>query len=326
MNIEDLLPAGMSIEDLIVVLSAVSVLAVITLLYIAMLPASPSIKRTKALLEQRRTLRAGMVGPQRRQDDRLQTLGTMYKVVKQFKLLKSAQAEKVALKLAQAGWRSNDAVVRFFFFKLSLPFVFGATALILFYGLDAYNLEGSSKVLACLAAVVGGAYAPEVYVKNTAGKRQKAIKNALPDALDLMVICAEAGLSLDATLARVSEEMETNTPEIADEFSLTGLELGFLPDRREALKNLSKRIDLFQVRGMCNSLMQAERYGTPLAQSLRVMAAESREERMLKAEEKAARLPALMTVPMIIFILPPLFVVLLGPAGLSIADQFVGAF
>ena len=135
--------SDISIENAVVVLAALSTLAVITLLYIALLPSSPSIKRTKALLEQRRTLRTGLVGPRRRQDDRLQTLGTMYKVVKQFKLLKSAQAEKVTLKLAQAGWRSNDAVVRFFFFKLSLPFVFGATALILFYGLDAYGLEES---------------------------------------------------------------------------------------------------------------------------------------------------------------------------------------
>jgi tight adherence protein C len=135
-----------------------------------------------------------------------------------------------------------------------------------------------------------------------------------------MVICAEAGLSLDATLMRVASEMQKTAPELSDEFSLTGLELGFLPDRRVAMHNLAKRTDLAVLRGMVGTLLQAERYGTPLAQSLRVLSAESREERAMKAEEKAARLPALLTVPMIVFILPPLFVVLIGPAALRTVD------
>ena len=183
--------------------------------------------------------------------------------------------------------------------------------------------HGSGKLVVTIVAVLLGAYLPDIVIKNAAQKRAEKIRKALPDGLDLMVICAEAGLSLDATLMRVSQEMERTAPELADEFSLTGLELGFLPDRRKALLNLAQRVDLNSVRGVVNTLQQAERYGTPLAHSLRVLSKEMRDERVLKAEEKAARLPALLTVPMIIFILPPLFVVLLGPAGLDIADALV---
>ena len=155
-------------------------------------------------------------------------------------------------------------------------------------------------------------------------KRADKIRKALPDGLDLMVICAEAGLSLDATLMRVSQEMESTAPELADEFSLTGLELGFLPDRRKALQNLMLRVDLPGVRGVVNTLLQAERYGTPLAQSLRVMSADSRNERIMKAKEKAARLPAVLTVPMVVFILPPLFIILIGRAILNTIDALSG--
>jgi len=136
----------------------------------------------------------------------------------------------------------------------------------------------------------------------------------------VVVICTEAGLSLDATLKRVSEEFGAACSALADELALTGLELGFLPDRRQALRNLDLRTNIPGVRGMVNNLLQADKYGTPIAQALRVLSAEFREERMLKAEEKAARLPAMLTVPMIIFILPPLFVVLLGPAVLRTID------
>jgi len=169
-------------------------------------------------------------------------------------------------------------------------------------------------------AVMFGAYFPDVMVKNAALKRQDKIRKGLPDGLDLMVICAEAGLSLDATLRRVADELAEASPELSDELGLTSLELGFLQDRQKALQNLAERTNMPGLRGMVNTLMQAERYGTPLAHSLRVLSAESRTERVLKAEEKAARLPAMLTVPMIIFILPPLFVVLLGPAALDIAD------
>src|SRR6185312_10190605 len=155
-------------------------------------------------------------------------------------------------------------------------------------------------------------------------KRTKRIQLGLPDALDLMIICAEAGLSLDATLARVSRELENACPDLAEELAITAAELTFLPDRRQAFENLNARTDMSAIRGVVNTLTQTAKFGTPLANSLRVLATEYRDARMFKAEEKAARLPALMTVPMILFILPTLFIVLMGPAALGIVDTFNG--
>jgi tight adherence protein C len=172
-----------------------------------------------------------------------------------------------------------------------------------------------------LGGVALGFFSPELYVSNQAGKRQKAIQKALPDGLDLLVICAESGLSLDAALDRVANELGAANPELGEELQLTSIELGFLPDRRQALLNLNRRTNLPSVRGVVNTLVQTEKYGTPLSQSLRVLANEFRDQRMLKAEEKAARLPATLTVPMIVFILPTLFIVLIGPAIISVMDN-----
>jgi tight adherence protein C len=274
---------------------------------------------------QRSALRSTVVGPRRRKQ-RLPTLGMMRQVVDRLNLLKSGQAERISQKLMRAGWRSKDAIIRYLFMKLFLPLVFGVIVVFMLYGLNVADLSPQIKLGASLGGVIFGAYLPDLVVKNMTQKRQEIIRKALPDALDLMVICAEAGLSLDATLSRVSQEMELACPELADELGLTGLELGFLPDRRKALQNLSMRIDLPVVRGVVNTLIQAEKYGTPLAQSLRIMSGESRNERMMKAEEKAARLPALLTVPMIIFTLPPLFVVLIGRAILNTMDAFSKMF
>lgn len=319
MTIDDLLPPGMSIEDALVLMSSLSVLVSILAIWFALLHKDVASKRATLIAQQRRDMRATMMGPQRR-EAHMPSMTFMRQVVERLKLLRSAQANKVSLKLANAGWRSKDALVRFFFSKFALPFLFGGVAVFMLYWLNAYNLQPLWKAAAALGATVFGAYLPDILVYNAAQKRRDAIRKALPDALDLMVICAEAGLSLDATLMRVAQEMEKTAPELSDEFSLTGLELGFLPDRRTAMQNLAKRTDLTVLRGMVGTLLQAERYGTPLAQSLRVLSAESREERAMKAEEKAARLPALLTVPMIVFILPPLFVVLIGPAILRTMD------
>ncbi len=162
---------------------------------------------------------------------------------------------------------------------------------------------------------------PEKFRSN---KRSKAIQKGLPDALDLLVICAEAGLTVDAAFNRVARELGRAYPELGDEFALTAIELAFLTERRQAFENLAYRVDLDAVRGVVTTMIQTERYGTPLASALRVLSAEFRNERMMRAEEKAARLPAIMTVPLIMFILPVLFIVILGPAACSIADAFAG--
>lgn len=306
-------------EEIVIAMAGLSALVMTIAVWSALVVRDPSQRRMKEMVDRRLQLKEGvMVTPRRRQ--KLQATTMMRQVVDRLKLLRTAQADKLARRLAQAGWRSKDAVVRFLFAKLALPFVFGGVALFVLYVLELYDLDSIQKMLVVLGLTIFGTYAPEIYVKNTIQKRWAVIRKALPDALDLMVICAEAGLSLDATMQRVSDELAGASPELSEEFGLTAAELSFLPDRTTALGNLKERVDLPAMRGLVNSLVQSERYGTPLAQSLRVLAAESRNERVMKAEEKAARLPAMLTVPMIIFILPPLFIVLIGPAGLDIAD------
>jgi tight adherence protein C len=213
-------------------------------------------------------------------------------------------------------------MIRYLFARLSLPFVFLIAAFVDGYTLKLIPVPPEYRLLTVGAAAVLGFFAPGIYLRNLTKKRAKRLQLALPDGLDLMVICAEAGLSLDATLIRVSRELEHTWPELAEELGITAAELTFLPDRRQALENLAARTDMGSIRGVVNTLMQTAKFGTPLAQSLRVLAAEFRDTRIFRAEEKAARLPALMTVPMILFILPTLFIVLLGPAGINIVDTF----
>jgi tight adherence protein C len=193
------------------------------------------------------------------------------------------------------------------------------------YSLHLLPVPPNFRLLAAGAAALFGFFAPGIYIKNLTSKRKKRLQLGLPDALDLMIICAEAGLSLDATLLRVSRELQAACPDLAEELAITAAELTFLPDRRQAFENLNNRTDMSSIRGVVNTLMQTAKFGTPLANSLRVLAIEYRDARMFRAEEKAARLPALMTVPMILFILPTLFIVLMGPAALNIIDTFSGS-
>ncbi len=319
MIIEAYLPFGLRLEDFIVLMAGASVLLSVAALWFGLIDRGQNTRRLKELTLRADVLRQGMLTPAKRRE-RLQPLPFMRRVVMRLNLLRNSQAEKIARKLAQGGWRSKDAVVRFLFFKIVLPPTLGGLVLLWAYGLNPYDLDLVGRMILGVGAVVVGYFAPDLYIRNTISKRREAIRKALPDALDLMVICAEAGLSLDATLKRVAEELAEAAPEMADETAITALELGFLPDRRKALENLGLRTDLPGLRGLVTTLTQAERYGTPLANSLRVLAAEFRNQRMMKAEEKAARLPALLTVPMILFILPPLFVVLIGPAIIDTID------
>ncbi|MDH3451776.1 MAG: type II secretion system F family protein, partial [Gammaproteobacteria bacterium] len=176
------------------------------------------------------------------------------------------------------------------------------------------------RLIASSCSVILGFYLPDILIKNLIDKRTHLLTRAMPDMLDLLVICAEAGLALDNALVRVSKEIRLNCAEMADELELTSAELGFMSERRIALENLYKRTALPSMQALANTLIQSERYGTPLAQSLRVLSRELRDERMMKAEEKAARLPATLTVPMMLFIMPTLFIVLIGPGILRAMD------
>ena len=315
---------GFSTDDLIVAMAALAAAANVVLLYRTLLMRDPLTGRIKSLVARRQALREGLIAPKRRaraETGRGRTIGLMRQVLARLRLLGTRQSQKASLILARAGWRSRDALVLYFFLKLALPFVLGGTALVALYVLKLIHLSETMSMLASLGSVVVGAYGPDVYVYNTITKRKKKLQKGLPDTLDLLVICAEAGQTLDAALARVAREMAASCPEIADEIGLTALELGLLPERRQALDHLNSRTDMPSIRGVVNTLMQTERYGTPLASSLRVLAAEFRHERLMKAEEKAAKLPAKLTVPMIVFIMPALFVVLIGPAVIRTIDM-----
>jgi len=305
-------------------LAALAAAAAVATVWSALLIHDPLTGRARVLKLRQDALRADLLAPRPNSRRRQAALGLVNRLIARLNLLRSQHAAKTALRLSQAGWRSKDAVSLFLFCKLLLPFAFGGVAALMVYGADAFHLPPVGRLLAAMTAVIVGAYAPEVFVKNATDKRRKAIQKGLPDTLDLMVICAEAGLALDAALNRVAGEMVRSCPEIADELSLTAIELGFLPVRRTALENLSRRVNTPATRGVVNTLLQTEKYGTPLAQSLRVLAAEFRDERMLKAEEKAAKLPATLTVPLVAFIMPTLFVVLLGPAVLRAIDGLRG--
>lgn len=317
---EAFLPDGVTIEDVITGLAAMSAFLVVLAIWSSGIIKDPMHGRIKHLQERRQDLRRGYSAPTKRRPtlQKASYLGAMQATVDKLNLMKNEQAEKFRLKLLQAGYRSKDALVYFLFFKLILPILIGTIAVILIYGMGAFDLAPMMKTFVCLGLVLTASYLPEIVLKNITVKRNLLMQRALPDMLDLLVICAEAGLTLDSALLRVVKEMAQTGPELADELNYTAIELGFLPERRQALTNLSQRVLLPSIQSVTTTLIQSEKYGTPLAQSLRVLSSEFRNERMMKAEEKAAKLPATMTIPLILFILPTLFVVLIGPAACQI--------
>lgn len=318
------LAPGLEPATLAAALSGAAVLLVLYAVWSSFLERDPMAARARVLMKHRRALQQGLAEPRRnRARALLGNGGAVRQVVERLNLMRSKHAERVQLSLARAGWRSRDHVVLYLFAKTFLPFGAGVLTSVVVFGMPVFDLSFEMCALIALGATVLGAYLPDIVIHNAQSKRKQALTKGLPDSLDLLVICAEAGLSLDAALKRVAAEMGKATPEIADEFQMTSIELSYLPDRRQALDNLNRRTDLASIRGVVNTLTQTEKYGTPLAQSLRVLSAEFRHERMMRAEEKAAKLPATLTVPLILFILPSLFVVLLGPAVLSTLDNLI---
>jgi tight adherence protein C len=244
----------------------------------------------------------------------------MKTVVEQFNLAKWVGQEEVRTMLVQAGYRGHGPYVAFLFFRMVAPI--GAMLMAAFYVFLVVELDQpvTIKVLICLGAAYAGMQGPKMFLRNKIQRRQLSIKRAFPDALDLLLICVESGISIEAAFRRVSQEIGSQSIALAEELTLTTAELSYLQDRKQAYENLAKRTDLEGVKSVCMALQQAERYGTPLGQALRVMAQENRDMRMAEAEKKAAALPPKLTVPMILFFLPVLFVVILGPAAIRVME------
>jgi tight adherence protein C len=319
---------GVDVIMVATMLAAVATFAVLVAIYAATTVNDPMAKRVKALNERREQLKAGIVASTSKRRRNITNKNEMADKVRgllsSLKMLQDEQIQKAQKRLMQAGIRSKDLAFVVIFARLVLPIVFGTIIVVGVYWIDWFPTWGPFKRYGLVAATLLLSYkAPDLWLKNKVTKRTHAIRKGLPDALDLLVICAEAGLTVDAAFNRVARELGKAYPELGDEFALTSIELGFLTDRRSAFENLAGRIDLEAVRGVVTTMIQTEKYGTPLASALRVLAAEFRNERMMRAEEKAARLPAIMTVPLILFILPTLFIVILGPAACSISDNLI---
>jgi tight adherence protein C len=242
------------------------------------------------------------------------------KVVDDFNLTKWLAQESAVEKLMMAGYRGHAPYVTFLFARAVAPIVMLVGSVVYVFVLSHLEKSLPVKIGICIGCAYGGLQAPMLFLKNAISKRQLQIKRAFPDALDLLLICIESGMSVEAAFRKVAVEIVTQSIALSEEFTLTTAELSYLQDRKVAYENLAKRTGLEGVKSVCLALQQAERYGTPLGASLRVMAQENRDMRMNEAEKKAAALPPKLTVPMILFFLPVLFVVILGPTGIKISS------
>ncbi len=319
---------GFDVYLVATMLAGVATFAVLVAIYAVTTVKDPMAKRVKALNDRREQLKAGIVAPASRRRKSLtqknETTDRMRSILKSLNTLQDSQLQTAQQKLAQAGIRSKDLAVAVIFARMVMPIVLGGGIALAVYGFGFLEEWSAIKKFGVVGGTLLLSYkAPDLFITNKIKKRSDAIRKGLPDALDLLVICAEAGLTVDASFGRVARELGKAYPELGDEFALTAIELSFLTERRQAFENFAYRVDLDAIKGVVTTMIQTEKYGTPLASALRVLSAEFRNERMMRAEEKAARLPAIMTIPLIMFILPTLFVVILGPAACSISDNFI---
>ncbi len=301
------------------ILAGVAVFATLVTLAGPLLQTDRLAGRLKAVGEHREALRRRQMEEMSRKGNlRGQQSDFMKRAVDQLKLQNLLETPAIREKLNAAGFRGQGPIYAFLFFRFAMPFIMLALAIIYLFFIGNLSLSPMMKIAIAIGAAGLGYYLPDLYVTNVAQKRMESIMRAFPDALDLLLICVESGMSIEAAFGRVGNEIGSQSVELAEEFALLTAELSYLPDRKQAYDNLQKRCSHPGVRAVCTALSQAERYGTPLGTALRVMAQENRELRMQAAEQKAASLPAKLTVPMIVFFLPALFVVILGPAIIKI--------
>ena len=309
-------------QFLVTALAAIAAFATIVTLGMPFMASDRLSTRMKAVSERRAELRArqfeALSQGKRKGSLRSNPIGFMKQFLDRYDLHKLLESPGMREKLARAGLRGQAPFVTFLFLRIAMPPLLFVAALVLVFGVLHLTWPVNFKLMAAVAAALGGYYLPDVFLSNQASKRRESIMRAFPDALDLLLICVESGMSVEAAFNRVSQEVGTQSAELAEELALTTAELSYLPHRRQAFQNLASRCGHNGVKSVAAALIQAETYGTPVGQALRVTALENRELRMSEAERKAASLPAKLTVPMIVFFLPCLFVVIMGPAVLKI--------
>lgn len=305
------------------ILIALLFVASFWIVVVPMLEGDKKKKRMESVASARDTMRKNRLDTLQADNSlRSDSKGVAKNLVDRFSLEKLLEASDLKDKMAQAGLRGQKPVYVFYMSRLVLPLALGFLGLVLFVILNISGWDMTQRVAATVGLVAFGYYLPAIYIKNVAKKRLASIIPVFPDALDLLLICVEAGMSVELAFGRVAEEMGDASVELAEEFSLTTAELSYLTSRRLAYENLARRNNHPGIRAVATALVQAERYGTPLGDTLRTMANENRQMRVMQAEKKAAALPAKLTVPMILFFLPVLFIVILTPAALRIGEAF----
>jgi tight adherence protein C len=318
---QDFIEAITRPEVLVSLLAAVAIFATALVLLLPSMSRDRLPARMRTMAVERDKMRASRLADLNKKDGaslRQTPQGFMLGIVDRFDLRASFDTEEVRDKLKMAGLRGQAPLVAYMFFRLFMPIIVTIAALIYMFFLA--NTESPPIVKIGIALGVGyvGYFLPNVFIQNQVSKRQQSITAGFPDALDMMLICVQSGMSIEAAFGKVASEIGAQSLELAEELSVTTAELSYLSERRQAYENLSRRTGLPGVKGVCGALIQAERYGTPVGSALRVMAKENREARMMEAERKAAALPPKLTVPMIIFFLPVLFVVIIGPALIQV--------
>jgi len=307
-------------DFLVVAFSAIASFATIVTLGMPYVSGNRLETRMKAVTVRRAELRQKQLEALQQTKSQLRTTSTgfMHDIVNRLNLRKVLESPGMREKLAQAGYRGQRPFVAFMFFRFAMPPLVFIAALLYLFAIANFSWSVNIKAIAAVASALIGYYLPDFYLNNKIQKRRESIMRAFPDALDLLLICVESGMSIEAAFNRVSQEVGTQSTELAEELALTTAELSYLPYRRQAFQNLADRCGHSGVKSVAAALIQSEKYGTPVGQALRVTAMENREMRMAEAERKAASLPAKLTVPMILFFLPCLFIVIMGPAVLKI--------
>lgn len=303
------------------VMAAVCVFATVLSVAMPMLARDRMNQRMKEMAVERAKMRSARIADLAKdtKNGKLRTApkGFMQRIVDELDLREKFDNEELRENLKRAGLRGQAPVVSFMFFRVAAPIVLFIATLVYVFFVGDVAYPPLIKVMIALGAGFLGFYIPNVFISNLATKRQQSIKQAWPDSLDMLLICVQSGMSVEAAFGKVAKEIARQSIELAEEMTLTTAELSYLQDRRQAYENLAKRTGLSGVKSVTTALVQAERYGTPVGTALRTMAKENREIRQSEAEAKAAALPPKLTVPMIVFFLPVLFIVILGPAALG---------